>query len=342
MRRATLLLLFLLAGCGARSVLTLDEGAASNGGEGGAAAAGASGPGGAGGTTTSSDPPKISVVDACVIAVSCGKDTYFDHQSVSACIGAFSQLGWSLREWHNPVPTFLPDPALAARILACADETGSDCEAFRTCYGGDWVSPFRWREEAYCDGNRLTHASGGPSFDCGALGATCQDLPPLIEIPRASCNAEPCTESNGSECDGTVASFCRLTGEHVVFDCGASGRECQSAPEPGACVGTGAECDVDSSYVSCSGSVATYCSGGRLATYDCASNEHLTGCNDGVWWITPVCTAKAKSCSVWNQLDECAGAVIELCLDGERVDVDCTSLGFSGCDDSGQVTRCTE
>ena len=342
MRRATLLLLFFVAGCGSRSSLTAAENAdASGGGAGGptgSAGAGAVGQGGAGGAGTGGaggNPPQISVLDACLIAVSCGRDAGWYQSDVGYCLDMFSRLGWSFMS-----PGYLPDPTLAARILACAAEAGSECEAFRACYGGDWVSLHRCREGAYCDGNSLTAGPDGPSFDCGVLGATCADL--WSGAQRACCNAEPCPQSSGFECEGTVATACGGWGEHVAFDCGESGRTCQSDPEQ-PCLGTGQVCDVETSTVSCSGSVATYCSGGKLATLDCAATGYRTACNLGAVWYADVCTTKGMECGAWgNDSGACNGTVLEACIDGELAGVDCASVGFSGCDDSGEVTRCTE
>ena len=329
-----------LAGCGARA--TLDAGAedgaggAASGGGGattgtqGTGASGAGTTGSTGTTGTGGNPPQISVVDACTIAVSCGGDAGWGDGSVSHCVDGFARLGWSFE-----VPSLLSDPVLAARILACAAEAGSDCDTFRACYGGDWVSVSRCREGAYCDGALLTAAPTGPTFDCGTLGATCQDL--WSGALRACCNAEPCAQSTGVECAGTVASYCGGWGEHVTFDCGESGRTCQPDLEA-PCLGAGGPCDENTTKTTCAGGVATYCSGGKLAEYDCASTAYLTACADGALAYEGPCRPEYTECTVWD--GGCSGGSLIACLDGQSTAISCAGLGFSGCDASGSVARC--
>ena len=347
--RFTVVLVLTVAGCGSRSSLQAGGGRDASGGGGaaggptGSAGAGAVGPGGSGagttgtGTTGTAGPggglPQISVVDACTVAVSCGREGGWGPTSVSHCVDAFSRLGWSFE-----APPILPDPTLSARILACASETGSDCEAFRACYGGDWVTPYRCREGAYCDGDLLSAGPDGPVLDCGTLGATCQDL--WSGAQRACCNAEPCVQVPEIACEGTVVSYCGGWGEHIVFDCGVSGRTCQTDVQA-PCLGTGGPCDPFATKTTCAGSVATYCSGGKLAQYDCAQTVYRTACNQGGLAYEGACVPEHTSCSVW-QGDTCAGEVVMTCLNGLSVGVSCSALGFSGCEGSGNAARCVE
>src|SRR5262245_11204871 len=139
-------------------------------------AGGAGGSGGSGGGSVAA-----SIVEACVIASSCGKLAGWEYFTASVCVDAFARLSWDYDG-----PEGLPDPELAARLLACA--TSADCSAVRACFGGDWIDVSRCREGALCQGNSLT--ASGASFDCGTLGATCDDL--WSNAIRACCNSAPC------------------------------------------------------------------------------------------------------------------------------------------------------
>src|SRR5262245_3537262 len=111
-----------LAGCGARTIAdgTTIAGSPGTGGAGATTLAG-----GSGGTTTSTGvgaggsggtgggPDTTSIVEACVIAASCGAPAGFPLFSASTCVDDFARLGW-----HYGGPGWLPDPVLTARLLA--------------------------------------------------------------------------------------------------------------------------------------------------------------------------------------------------------------------------------
>lgn len=340
LRRFTAVSLVLLAGCGARSNLQPSESDPATGGP-----TTTTGDGGGTTSTTSTSttttvttaPLPItpqSIIEACVIATSCGRapDWLFD-DTAATCIDGFSRL-----EWSYDSPPLLPDPVIADKLLACAASARGDCEAFQSCFGGDWVTLPRCREGGFCSNNIMSASTEGPSYDCGAIGATCQDL--WSGAQRACCNPAPCSTSTGVECDGTVASFCGIWGENIVFDCGQSGRTCQSDPlEP--CVGTLGPCAPDTT-ATCAGNTVTYCSAGRLATYDCSSTMFRTACNQGAPPYETPCRPQGAECDPWNTPGTCDGSVLRTCADGVRVDVDCAALGFSGCEAAPDIARCTE
>lgn len=350
-RRVTAAVVVLLAGCGARSgVLPGEiEPAAGGGGAGatsatagaggvgaggsasGGAGGGVVGGGGAGGGGAGGGPQAQSIIEACALAVGCGESVTWPFFTTTSCIDDFGLLGW-----YRTPPAMLPDPTIAARLLDCAAEATGDCTTFRDCFGGDWVALSRCREGAGCTGNVIGGQAGEPSFDCGVIGGTCTEL--FSNALRACCNAGPCDPTGEAVCDGNVSSACGIWGEHVVFDCGVSGRTCQSDPQA-VCVGSGQACSPET-LTTCSGDVATYCSGGKLATYDCGNTQFRSRCNLGGGSAEPACRPAGDSCNPGSMQDTCKGSTLVACVDGELLGIDCPSLGFAGCADSGNGARC--
>ena len=319
--------------CGARSTLRNGRGEVAAGGGGAEAAAGGSagsggdgGPAGGGGAGGASLEDEI--VRACVVASSCAAlegSGPWPAFSASTCVEAFGRL-----HWHYTALNALPDPSIAARLLLCASTAGAgDCAAFRSCFGGGWVSFSRCREGGVCQGNTmLAGGPDGPGYDCEAIGATCMDL--WSGAQRACCNAEVCTQSSDIVCNGTQLQYCGGWGERVEFDCGASGRLCQSDPwYP--CVGTGAACAYDDP-VSCAGSVASYCSGGALATYDCSQVLGRSACAAGAPSHHVPCRPSGDACDPASYLGACKGDELVLCVDGALRVESCTALGFGACE----------
>lgn len=338
----SLLCTLLVMGCGARSSMQSDTNGAGSasggaGGAGGSGAVGGAGPvtstgvGASGGT--GGGGPAMSVVEACVIAVSCGRTGGWTDFTPSACVDGFARLGWRFDS-----PGSLPDPDIAQRLLDCAAKTAGECKAFQSCFGGDWVSLSRCREGGSCLENTVTSSIEGPSFDCGSIASTCADL--WSNAQRACCNAEPCPEGTAVECEGTVATFCGGWGEHVTFDCGPSGRACNAGTfdfwTP--CVGDGA-CD-PTSLIACEGDVAVYCSGGGLAKYDCSKTGYRTACNGGAPSSEPACRPQGSECAPEWEPSTCDGPAIRVCVDGAWVNVDCASVGFAGCEEQQGGARC--
>jgi len=330
------------AACGSRDELQSWPGAAT--GSGGAAGGGAAG--GAAGASTSgglaggdagedgaadSGPPPLpeQIARACVIATSCAEPFVTTGYpwwllSPSTCADGFGQLGWYAQGFLSP------DPELAARLLACAQAAApGDCEGFRSCFGGGWVTLSRCHEGAMCDGSKLVMMGETPFFDCAAIGATCVDL--MSGAQRACCNAELCTDFDQVTCDagGATGTFCHGWGAFMTFDCSLTGRVC--TPDPYyLCEGTGAACDVTEPAPECTGAVASYCAGGRLASFDCSQNELRSGCGGDTYGLP--CIPRGSDCDPQGFAGACQGAELTLCVDGYLELVSCTDLGFSTCD----------
>jgi len=231
----------------------------------------------------------------------------------------------------------LPDPFVAKQLLSCAASAKGDCGAFRACFGGDWVELGRCREGASCGGNTMFSAPDGPTFECGAIGGTCMEL--WSNGLRACCNAEPCGGTGEFTCEGGKASFCGGWGERVDFDCAANGQTCtfdSQAP----CKGVDA-CDPMSTASICKGSVAVYCAGGGLTSHDCSTTGFRTACSPGTSpWENP-CRPEFMECDPTTFTGMCDGESVIVCADGGLTSIDCSALGFGGCQQTMNGAKCT-
>lgn len=306
----------------------------------GSAGASTSGPTTATGSSTSTTTGAggaagLSLPEACVVAASCNWASPGFPFTPSSCLDSITKLGW-----YFEAPNLLPDPVLADRLYQCATEHAGNCGLFTDCFGGDWVSLSRCREGGYCDANKIAAGTTGPRFDCGSLDAICVNL--ASGAQRACCNAEACDAGTPVQCNGQVATYCGLWGEHVTFDCGLSGRLCnEGSPDQWIpCVGPGpGACDPVTPIV-CEGNVAVYCSGGALAKYDCSQVTYRSLCNEGASSYTAACRPKGTECDPEWELSTCDGDRIRVCVDGVFQLFDCTALGFAACEEQPDTARC--
>jgi hypothetical protein len=122
----------------------------------------------------------------------------------------------------------------------------------------------------------------------------------------------------------------------VANTCGTVGGVAQ-------CVGNGSACDATTFVNACDGSVLTTCTGGHVATLDCASyGLGVTTCSvdktDGA-----ICAPVSTACPGGSP-ETCDAGVITFCMFGVKTTVDCKSFGLSGCKVSSTTpaaARCT-
>ena len=319
-----------LVACG-RTGLSLSLGHAD--GAGGAPTRSTSSTGGttsdASGSTGSLSEQQVSIIDACVIAASCGEAYPF--VSASKCIDGFGLLWWYAEGYAAPNPT------IAAHLLQCAGVAHGDCAAFRSCFGGNDIALSGEYLDGTCQG-QVAQQGNNLSFDCAAIGATCQSL---VSTAGAVCNHASCAGPTSVTCNGSIASHCSFGGQFLEVDCAKSGRVCADGAPPGAwpCVGTSDACMPGGT--SCVGDTASYCAGGKLATFDCQGTLFRTACSPSslATEADPPCKYKADTCL--PAADSCSGTSIQLCVDGDFVDVDCKALGFTGCSPTTTGAACT-
>ncbi len=296
---------------------------------------------GSGGIAGTADAGKVEagtskvqqIIRACAKAASCGAqippgvDGPF---TVSLCINRFGYPGGL----STPVSGVV-DPDVAKRLIDCA--SSATCADYFSCFGGDWLGLSRCREGANCKDNKLTQYDvGSPQFDCSVLGATCFEL--YSGAIRSCCNAKLCTDSlNTVTCNSTSGTYCHGWGAYFEFECGPN-TVCNTDPSA-LCIGTGAPCSLQDP-VTCSGDVASYCAGGKIATLDCGDNPFRSACGSKSY---EPCVPRGSQCHPQGFEGNCQGSELSFCFDGEIKTIDCTSLGFKSCG-AGVVggARCVE
>jgi hypothetical protein len=169
-------------------------------------------------------------------------------------------------------------------------------------------------------------------LDCARIGLVCDPAQGCIEAEAASC-------TDGATCgpDGRP-DICERGVAWDGPDCSAIGLGCDN----GACTGTGAECTtfaepevVSFRGASCTGNVLHACIGGRLHDVDCATLGpfacHAIGdvafCGLGAECVPPDSGLPSLS-----HPPTCDGNTVVYCHMGRIERVDCTTLGFTGCD----------
>ena len=127
--------------------------------------------------------------------------------------------------------------------------------------------------------------------------------------------------------------------------CADYGLECgllMDGSQTPVCTGTGAVCDSFSPWPSdieyallqgCEGSTARACYNDREFVFDCEELAEGFTCQSqvqGAGSVTRFC-GLASECS-WGHAEFCEGDSLVLCNGGRLDKIDCTSLGFQGCD----------
>ena len=269
-------------------------------------------------------PYRARVIRACTLAASCGGAAFGSFApplSISRCIDGFADRIGSPEGLNFGV-----HPVVVEQILSCS--AAATCAAFTDCYGGDSIELSACREGAVCKGTvmqSLNAAGGAATYDCDALGYVCTEL--STGAIRSCCTPKICSEQFATTCDTTTRATVCLAGATLPVDCGATGLVCNPGSGSYTCLGTGPSC-VEETTVNCSGSVATYCVGERLGTFDCAKGTFRSRCNAG--GLEP-CTDQGTQCTSFGP-ETCSAGSIQICVDGAFETLDCKTLGFAGCD----------
>jgi hypothetical protein len=284
--------------------------------------------GGAPGASTSS--PRATA-HACAIAVSC------DAQPGFAFNGAQCAQELLTKQLVGDSELVL-DPSVFVRFARCASSATS-CEAALACasmnHGPSYCSTHSSRT---CDGDVLVSClpiSGWAvaSIDCAATGQRCVMQP---SGPMCSTSAT-CDPGGMARCDGDVLVRC-LGGLESRFACGEyipNGRCGTTDSGLVTCIGPGPSCAELSSR--CDGNEIVYCPGDHEARVDC-------GLFDGrcVSEGTPSfsrCPPPDAECSEQSS-DRCAGASLEICVNGHYVATPCASIGMTRCVTNAAGARC--
>jgi hypothetical protein len=231
----------------------------------------------------------------------------------------------------------------------CIAARGGGCDALEQCLGWTLESTPGCAQGSACVGSTFTlcTASIGTTYtiDCGTMGLDCNPDASIDNVPGAG---RACRRGQAVPCEGaTFAPSCN--GSVPVFSDGSlvEGTDCAvrgAACSDGLCTGTGDACSVSPSDptagVSCNGNVLESCQNGQRATLDCTTFRAGFGCRTigdvAFCGLAADCVPGGLTMGDVPQDGDpspsCDGTTIVFCNAGRVERVDCTSLGFSGCD----------
>jgi hypothetical protein len=219
--------------------------------------------------------------------------------------------------------------------LDCLANAACGCAAVEQCLGVTYGVAPEAGCATQCDGDLLTGCEDGQQLtvNCGHLGQSCDT--------SLNCVSEP-----AQACDGTNGPTCTAEGEVLYCSRGILRKTpCQSLGFSclnGECVGEGSACadspdaaQLEIVGTGCSGDTLQACLGRHTTTLDCTTQGPGFGCQaaGGVFFcgLAADCTPPNES-GLPATPASCDGSVLSFCNAGRLEHVDCTSLGFSGCE----------
>jgi hypothetical protein len=224
--------------------------------------------------------------------------------------------------------------------LDCFANAACGCDALEQCLS--WVPSLAPAEcTSECNGDVFSGCGDGAKvvMDCGRLGLSCD--------PGANC-----AEDAAVACDGSEAPTCTAAGEVQFCDddfvrrtpCEALGFTCQAGKCEGegeACAGTSSSSEelVQPVGTGCSGGKLQACLGGKTTSIDCATQGPGFSCQSvGDSFF---CGLAAECVPADNyfaaQTATCDGTVLTFCNAGRLEHLDCTTLGFTGCEVDSKI-----
>jgi hypothetical protein len=292
----------------------------------------------------------------------CSTGTSFDPRVCALVTGCMGTLGEGVSPWCETLQSVEANPGTPLRRDNFSHETLQCVSGATTCGEVTACLTATPSETAACNGKSTYQCSGDVLVKCGVgtpliydcaqdgqhcfqgtASATCGTGTCDPSTTPSSCqgdvvvrcaNIGTATEPSGvlvpTECskqwgwalDVSMADACNGPGVCTSLfanTCGVEGGVAQ-------CMGSGAACDPNTFVASCSGTVVSACTGGKVAHFDCASLGPLT-CQGSSF---PNCFGAGTECADFGG-ETCQDGVITYCLWGTKQTMDCKSYGFSGC-----------
>lgn len=255
------------------------------------------------------------LIDACLRASACGIKTY---PRLSNCIGAYQDLYMS--QGLGPIYD---------QLYTCVNTAKGDCTAIAKCFG----------QGGSCDSSYKAKCNGTVAISCDLIAkrvyeVDCADAKLKCGIKtgqtfNASCTPGPCDTSYTDTCKGTMLYSCS-SGVIEIRDCAYEGLLCGLGgwkTQTYSCQGDGDRCFTMGKTPFkpyCDGSKAVTCLHSKEHVEDCAKNTYVaTKCENGT------CITAGTECD--SEMNRCAGAKLEACLDGKWKQFDCAALGLGSC-----------
>ncbi len=218
------------------------------------------------------------------------------------------------------------------KTFAACTSTRSDCTSALMCaslnHGPDYCSA---HPDNSCDGDVVVEcdptstpdwAIDPPPVDCHAIGMTC--------LNAVCTDGKTCNTDIVSECIGNSLVGCaQTTKTEASIDCGLiyTGGTCgQVYAMPGCIPPESTRCIQDTGSYACQGSVLLGCANYLDGKLDCATIDAQCVEDTGV----ADCVANATDCTR-SSPDRCNGGALEVCLNGQYQDFDCSSVGLGPC-----------
>lgn len=226
--------------------------------------------------------------------------------------------------------------------LDCLANAACGCTALEQCLGMKRGLAPAAGCAAQCAGDVLSGCEDEQQFelDCGSLGQTCDESLNCVSEPAQACEG---TEAPSCSAEGEVRYCSR--GIWRTTPCQSVGFSCLN----GECVGQGAACDaspdesqVELSGMACSGDTLQACLGERATTVDCTKQGPGFSCQSvsGTFFcgLDAECVPPNPAGAAMPPAS-CDGDVLTFCSAGRIERLDCTALGFSGCEIDTSVGR---
>jgi hypothetical protein len=200
--------------------------------------------------------------------------------------------------------------------------------------------------ETTCDGSLINYCGDGLfiTLDCAAYGLPCNVTTACGEDGGA------CEQDGNQTCVGSVVYECQGGVLVAGPDCGLSGFSC----EQGQCVGSGEDCTepndtyqdgFDYGGMLCDADTLMACVGRAVEEVDCARLGEGYSCQSfedaSFCGLGSECIPGELKVGTSGTPETCDGTSVVFCDEGRIESVDCTSLGFTGCEVQNDAAHCT-
>lgn len=238
-----------------------------------------------------------------------------------------------------------PDERAVVDSIPCFATKTNGCEALAECLGYSVADDVSCAMR--CDGDESVICDDSKEYreDCRFKGQTCVLAGKEPMCAPAGTILRPCEYSAFTEsCEDGRPTYCRgARGKDFGPKCSDHGLTCAtysaSATDMYLCKGAGGDCQVPSSGpgsaqyrgVACAGASLDACVNGGKTTIACSSVATGFTCQE---------RGTMKFCGLAAECDPgttenrstCDGTSVVVCNAGKITRVDCTTLGFTGCD----------
>ncbi len=236
------------------------------------------------------------------------------------------------------IPQDRPGIAVTAKALECAANADS-CATASACMWFEYVSANDPRCVGYTGGmNGQCSPTKTATLDCSLgfiahcdnpfnyTGSSC--LQSSMGVYFCAVSSGLCASTDAgvgpSPCQGTFYTYCQ-GGLLVGFDCNVQGMDCSS---PG--------CTTNGVYKSCTGTAVVTCGDSSKRVEVCdglvqseVNCDTLGGSCDVSGTNVPRCITPSDTCSPYDTDENvCTGDVISLCVGGQKLQYDCSSVGL--------------